>query len=98
MVCNKCKINERVGKQRWCKSCRAEWMRKNRLKHSELNQTQKLKANARSTANIYLKRGKILRENCSCGNVGEEMHHEDYSKPLVVVWLCRECHLKKHYN
>lgn len=25
-------------------------------------------------------------------------HHEDYSKPNEVVWVCGSCHRKIHYN
>jgi hypothetical protein len=33
----------------------------------------------------------------SCGSTGTlERHHPDYAKPLDVIFLCRECHLRTH--
>jgi hypothetical protein len=35
--------------------------------------------------------------NCvKCGDENSQMHHEDYDKPLEVIWVCRPCHLKLH--
>jgi len=87
----------RIGKQGYCKSCHAAYMRENRTRHSELTPQQKQKANARTYANVYVKRGTLLKQPCSiCGNVKAEMHHNDYKKPLEVIWLCRPCHLNIH--
>lgn len=48
-------------------------------------------------ANIILNNavheGRIEKGPCTrCGAGDAEAHHEDYSKPLEVVWLCRPCH------
>lgn len=97
--CSKCggeKENNREN-QRYCKFCHNEYMRNNRKKHNELTELQRLKANARSYLNVYLKRGKLLKESCcKCDNPVTEAHHEDYNKPLEVIWYCRECHLDLH--
>jgi len=34
-------------------------------------------------------------ERCS-GRYAIHGHHEDYSKPLDVIWLCRFCHGERH--
>jgi len=47
--------------------------------------------------NDALRYGKIIRpDTCSCGASNPEGHHSDYSKPLMVSWLCRKCHKKIH--
>lgn len=47
------------------------------------------------TANNAVRDGKLKRET-SCQGCGLpkrlEKHHPDYSKPLLVVWLCKTCH------
>lgn len=42
--------------------------------------------------------GKLIKEACSiCGtNDSIHAHHEDYAKPLEVIWLCRRHHQDKH--
>jgi len=43
------------------------------------------------------KRGKVVQQPCvRCGSAKSEGHHEDYMKPLEVVWLCRPCHTEEH--
>jgi hypothetical protein len=38
--------------------------------------------------------GRCSRCNKRCSPDG---HHEDYSKPLDLVWLCKPCHRRHHY-
>jgi hypothetical protein len=74
-------------------------MRLNRPKHSELSPEVRLKANARAYLNTYVKRGVVKKMACFvCGDIKSESHHDDYSKPLEVIWLCRKHHLEKHKN
>ena len=41
--------------------------------------------------------GSLIRQPCErCGHPKTDGHHEDYSKPLDVIWLCRRCHLQHH--
>lgn len=31
-----------------------------------------------------------------CGDQASQRHHEDYSKPLEVIYLCFACHIARH--
>lgn len=81
---------------RYCHTCHAAYMRQWRQSHP-LTQPQRTKANARSYAKVYLRRGKLSRQPCEiCGNPSTQMHHDDYSKPLAVRWLCPTHHHDLH--
>ena len=81
----------------YCNLCHAANMRATRPKHRELPDDARKKANARSYANVFLRRGKIIKQPCEiCGNPNSEKHHDDYSKPAEVRWLCRKHHLEHH--
>lgn len=54
---------------------------------------------ARFKVKWAVKSGKLKRKPCEvCGKKRTEGHHDDYSKPLVVVWLCRKHHVERHKN
>lgn len=56
------------------------------------------KKKAHSAIQNALRRVKIKRYPCIiCGDTKSEAHHNDYEKPLDVVWLCRKHH-QEHHN
>src|SRR4051812_46611194 len=63
------------------------------------NPANKHKDYARSAVNTALENGALCAPlSCqACGETTElEAHHDDYSKPLVVRWLCVPCHRTHH--
>lgn len=48
---------------------------------------------ARNEVRKALRNGTLKKEPCShCGSIEVEAHHEDYSKPLEVIWWCQKYH------
>lgn len=53
---------------------------------------------ARNMVTRAITSGRLVRPKC-CNDCGAEAfceaHHEDYSKPLTVAWVCKLCHDKR---
>jgi hypothetical protein len=65
-----------------------------RRHHLNLYKEKARRLVAQAIDNGVLKRP---RECDQCGRGGMiHGHHEDYSKPLDVIWLCVSCHAKEH--
>ena len=44
-----------------------------------------------------IRNGILVRLPCiRCGETKSLAHHEDYDKPLDVMWLCQPCHKQRH--
>jgi protein-arginine kinase activator protein McsA len=101
-------INTYKGKKSYyyaCNECNSERARKYRKTptgknvYREINRRQYKKYSQKilaRTALSYAKRKGMVVMPDVCSNCGiktrVEGHHPDYSKPLEVIWLCRNCH------
>ena len=55
------------------------------------------KTRARLAVTHAVRDGLLSRLPCTvCGDREADAHHDDYSKPLEVVWLCRRHHMQRH--
>jgi hypothetical protein len=55
------------------------------------------KVEARKAVYLAVMSGVLTRQPCEeCGETKVDGHHEDYSRPLEVRWLCRQHHLALH--
>jgi len=63
-------------------------------KYSEANKDKRRASNKVLTA---LRNGSLTKEHCSvCGYPKASVHHEDYTNPLEVIWLCHLHHMERH--
>ena len=68
-----------------------------RHRRRSLDPEYREKSRVRHIARDAVKRGMIGKSQCSvCGSENSQMHHEDYTKPLEVVWLCPDHHAEVH--
>lgn len=52
---------------------------------------------ARRLLGEAVRRGKVVKKECCvCGEINSQGHHDDYFKPLDVIWLCAIHHKDRH--
>jgi hypothetical protein len=67
-----------------------EYQKRRRANNPEKNHCYSVTSNA-------IRDGKLIKQPCEvCGSLEVEAHHDDYSQPLKVRWLCRKHHLEVH--
>jgi hypothetical protein len=76
------------------RAMKREYVRRHRERNPD-------KAKARQTLGNAVRDGRIVRpKKCTLCHVPSrvEAHHEDYAKPLDVVWCCRKCHRERFHG
>lgn len=99
----------RKRKRQQINEASTRWREKNPQKRQQVlkryyesvktTQAYKTKENTRQILRQALTDGELIRPTvCSqCNrNTNTEAHHDDYSKPLDVTWLCKSCHSVLH--
>lgn len=63
------------------------WKKRNPEKHA-----------AKIAVRDAVRRGDLVRQPCERCGVTDDVHahHDDYTKPLEVMWLCRDHHRARH--
>jgi len=74
-------------------------------KEKERVRLKQLKLKGHHKTSIYaeikkkITSGEIIKKPCEvCGNSKSQGHHEDYSKPFDLVWLCVRHHSDRHIH
>lgn len=99
-------VDKRTGALRsWCKICQSHIMKQWKLDNSERASgvVREWRRNhqdgmiAHELVRRALRSGAVKREPCEvCGNKKSHGHHDDYSKPLDIRWLCSKHHAEQH--
>lgn len=103
--CKECRSEYKKANRDICNKNNLDWKKRNSEKlkiiHSTNDKKYKTKYPERYRAQLIfkaaLKSGKIKRQPCEiCGDPNSQGHHEDYDKPLDVLWRCDKHHKKLH--
>ena len=107
--CRRCHIEKPTGEfprfSKWtiftCRACHPQYKRggkpeRERKRQWTLHNQEKRKVH--KIVEYAVKRGELVRECCQrCGAIKNiQSHHDDYSRPFHIMWLCPKCHAARH--
>ena len=104
-ICKKCggEMREYRYAYRIAWSCPA--CRKARDRNAEKTTSRKWaerhpeKRRAQLKVNYAIKCGLLEKGSCvRCGSTDAQAHHDNYARPLAVIWLCPLHHAERHRN
>ena len=92
----------RVSRREYFKNYKKQWdYSKPNVLDEKLEWTLQRKKKRQTHFKVIgaIKKGLLERKPCVvCGNEKVDGHHPDYSKPLEVIWLCRQHHKDIHHG
>ena len=103
--CRKCKkLDDRIYSRKYREE-NPEWKKEDNhnnlsiqaklIKEYYKKYPERLKVN--QLVGYLIRKGKINRKPCQiCENIKSHGHHEDYNKPLDIIWLCAKHHKAIH--
>lgn len=107
-TCSRCKHREYMRVWYWrnrdkvCETARATRERNlERIREYDRERGRRYgepeKESARRRVKWAIDSGALVREPCEvCGSIAVDGHHDDYSRPLEVRWLCKRHHGEVH--
>jgi len=91
------KRNQKPARKEFHKQNLKRWRQENPEKYRAQKTRSMQKYKARNAVSNAVRDGRLERKPCEvCGSLEAEGHHEDYSKPLDVRWLCGEHYREQH--
>ena len=92
--------NKIFCRKRWNKSAEGKSYKNLENKLYRSKKEEIIKSECRKKTNTAIRNGILIRKPCEiCNtNINVECHHEDYSRPLFIKWLCVKHHKLRHNN
>jgi hypothetical protein len=88
-------VRNRLLSYAWRKDNKAADLESRRVFQRKYRRANPKKAYCHLALHRAVKSGRITRQLCWCGKEAQA-HHEDYSKPYDVIWLCPLHHSAVH--